>query len=431
MPTATQTAPVLAICQNCGAEVPADSHHCPACGRLTSGRSAKITLVITLLLLLAGLAGTHYFVNLHRTTEMDLAHRWFNRGEQAMQAGLPKFAAEAYRTALNYDRSNDQYRLRLAQALLADNRLAEARAHLLSLWEEEPANGDVNLTLARLEARRNQFSEAVRYYNNAINGVWQDDPRKHRTEARFELARYLMQNRKLPQAEADLLELLADAPTDPADQLMLGQMLLQLNDPAHALQAYNALLAKDSGNAQAWMWVGQANVALGNYAEAARATAKAMELDPKLEGARQQLELTREIVRIDPTQRGLPLAERADRVAKAFDTASTRLSQCAIEQKVNLAPPSLLAPSAGSNGAIVNPAGPAPAPNTLQLLYTSGLQKQAEATPRALRKNPDALDPTMQYVFEVERSLAPICPNMTLTDRALLTLAQHESEGPK
>jgi hypothetical protein len=33
----------------------------------------------------------------------------------------------------------------------------------------------------------------------------------------------------------------------------------------------------------------------------------------------------------------------------------------------------------------------------------------------------------MQYVFEVERETAPICPTSELTDRALLTLAQHES----
>lgn len=430
MPTATQTAPVLAICQNCGAEVPADSAHCPACGRLTSGRSTKITVAVTLLLIVAGIVLTQYFVNLHRVTEMDLARRWFNRGEEAMRANLPKFAAEAYRTALNYDRENDRYRLRLAQALMADNRLAEARAHLLSLWEEEPANGEVNLTLAQLEARRGNYREAVRYYNNAINGVWRDDPRKHRTEARFELARYLMQNGKLPQAQADLMELLADAPSDPADQLLLGHLLLQLNDPGHALQAYNALLAKNGGDAQAWMGAGQAYLAMGNYAEAEHASAKAVESDPNLEGARQQLELTRELWRIDPSERGLPLAERANRVAKAFDAASVRLNQCALAQKTNLAPSGVVSPSGGSNATTAGtPASTAP--NALQLLYTSGLQKQAAATPKALRKDPDALEPTMQYVFEVERTLAPICPNMSLTDRALLTLAQHESETSK
>jgi hypothetical protein len=59
------------------------------------------------------------------------------------------------------------------------------------------------------------------------------------------------------------------------------------------------------------------------------------------------------------------------------------------------------------------------------------VQKQASATDAALRRNPDALEPTMQYVFEVERTAASICPTMDLTDRALLTLAQNESETVK
>jgi len=432
MPLETQSPPT-ARCRYCGAEVSPGAEQCPSCGRLTSGQSAKVTLAITLLLILAGLVLTQYFVKLHRVTEQGLAQRWFNRGEEAMQANLPRFAAEAFRTALNYDRENSEYRLRLAQALLAENRLAEARAHLLSLWEEEPADGEVNLTLARLEARRGHYNEALRYYNNAINGVWDDHPRKQRTAARFELARYLMELQKWPRAQAELLALLADAPSDPGDQLLLGQMLLMVNEPAHALQAYDALLAKNPDNAQAWMGEGQANLALGNYTEAERDSDKAVEHDPNLEGARQQLELTRELLRISPGLRGLSLSDRADRVATAFRAAFTRLSSCASERNIDLSGPTSLPPDIAAKG--VTPGAevtrPAASPNELQLLYTSGLEKQADATAIALRKNPDALEPIMQYVFEVERTTAPLCPNMDVTDRALLILAQHESETMK
>ena len=414
MPTLTPTEPVIAHCQSCGAEVPPDSDHCPSCGRLIRERSTKIALALTLLMIFAGVMLTQFLVNLHRTTEMSLAHRWFTRGEEAMQAHAPKYAADDYRTALNYDRENQQYRLRLAQALMADNRFAEARAHLISLWEEEPANGGVNLTLARLEALRGHYSQAIRYYNDAINGVWLDDPRKQRTEARFELARYLMQHQPA-RAQAELLALLADAPTDPGDLLLLGNMLLQVNDPAHALQAYNTLLSQDKRNAQAWLGESQAYLALGNYAGAEGTAAKAVESGANLEDARQQLELTREILRIDPSLRGLPLAERANRVAEAFSSAVTRLNACATEQHIDLTAPT----------------GAAAAPNPLQLLFTSGLHKQVDATAKALRKDPDALEPAMQYVFEVERTTALICPNMDVTDRALLTLAQHENESVK
>jgi tetratricopeptide (TPR) repeat protein len=232
-----------------------------------------------------------------------------------------------------------------------------------------------------------------------------------------------MQQRSPARAQAELLAMLADAPTVPADQLTLGQMLLAVNDPEHALQAFNALLSKESANAQAWLGLSQAYLAMGDYVEAARAAGKAVEHDPTLEDARRQLDLTREMARIDPLPRGLPLSQRAARVAGAFDAALTRLRTCAAQQHLELAAPVIPANTGSTPGAATSPA-----PNSLQLLYTSGVQKQADTTSQALRKNPDALEPTLQYVFEVENATAPICPEMSLTDRALLTLAQHESE---
>jgi hypothetical protein len=44
-----------------------------------------------------------------------------------------------------------------------------------------------------------------------------------------------------------------------------------------------------------------------------------------------------------------------------------------------------------------------------------------------IREDADALDSTMQYVFQVEQATAPICPKMDLTDQALLMLAQREA----
>jgi tetratricopeptide (TPR) repeat protein len=384
-------------------------------------RSTKVAVTVTLVIILAGFALTQSFVQFHRQAELSLGRRWFDRGEQAMQAHMPGFAAEAYRTALNYNRENEFYRLRLAQALLAENRLPEARAHLLSLWEQEPADGEVNLTLARLAVQQKNYKESIRYYNNAINGVWQSKPREQRTAVRFELADYFTQLHNQSRAQAELLSLLADAPPDPADQLRLGQMLLEVNEPTHALQAYNSLLSKDDKDPQAWLGASEANLALGKYAEAEHASEKAVEIDPKLEAARQQMELTRELLRIDPLARRLSLAERTSRVAKAFQLAMRRLSACAEQKNIPLASSDTTAPAFAADEA-------AAAPNAVQLLYISGLQKQAGATEQALRKNPDALESTMQYVFEVERTTAPICPGPSVADRALWRLAQQSSE---
>jgi tetratricopeptide (TPR) repeat protein len=434
MPLLTKQTPPTVRCTRCGIEFSADADSCPACGRTAGTQSARITLTITVILIFLGLGFTQYFVKLHRSTEASLANRWFLRGNQAMQANLPVAAAQDYRTALSYDPENREYRLRVAQALLAANRLNEARAHLTSLWELEPANGDVNLTLARLYAKRGDSANAARYYSNAINGVWQDDTRQQRIATRFELASYLMQQHKLNQAQSELMALLADAPPDPAAQLRLGELLQQVNEPEHTIDIDNAVLAKDSGNAQAYLQKAHALISLNKLVEAEDALAKAVEYDPTSADARGQLELMREVLRSDTSLRGLSRTERADRAVEAFHRAWQRLSSCAAQQGVNLGAPENIGPagSPAASGNLISPeVSPATPPDTLHMLYSSGLQKQVSVTQKALREDSDALESTMQYVFEVERATAPLCSQMDPTDQALLMLAQHESEGQK
>ncbi|HLI63122.1 MAG TPA: tetratricopeptide repeat protein [Terriglobales bacterium] len=433
MPSVTDSAPATTHCEKCGTELPSEADRCPRCGEVVTIHPARLVLGLILLLIIAGFAFTQYFTNLHRTTESDLAVRWFKRGGEAMQAHLPAAAAEDYRTALSYDPENQEYRLRLAQALMEADQWNEARAQLLALWEEEPANGEVNLTLARLFARRGDPAKAIHYYNNAIDGVWSQNPRARRTATRFELAHYLMQQKKLAQAQAELLTLQAEGPSNPADQLHLADLLLQANQPGHAREAYNAVLAKDRDNAQAWLGKGQAALALGDYSAAEHALANAIARDANLADARDQLAMVRQVLRLDPTLRGLSLAERSKRVAAAFRISLQRLTSCAAQQGYTLATPNSAAASQSSKSAAIAKAPPAltPALTQLQRLYAAGLRGQASATERALRENPDALDPTMQYVFDVERATAPICPAMDVADSALLTLAQRESGAGK
>lgn len=423
------SSPATIRCTHCGAEFSPSVDRCPGCGRIVSTRSSQIVLAITLLLIVAGFAFTQYLVNLHRDTESSLATRWSTRGEQAMQAHLPAVAADCYRTALSYDPDNRQYRLHLAQALLADNRLAEARAHLGSLWDQQPADGEVNLTLARLYQWRGDDTKAVRYYSNAINGVWSEEQHAHRIATRFELVNYLLQQRNLAQAQAELVSLQADGPANPADQLLLGNLLLQVKEPKRSIQAFDVVLQREPDNAQAWLGKEQASLVVGNYAEAEHAAAKAVERDPKLDDARQQLEVVREILRLDPALRGLSLADRSKRAAAAFELAMQRIKGCAAQQGITLASQNFPASSSVSS-ATVDSAN-SPAADELQSLHAAGMQKQAATTEAGLRKNPDAIEPTMQFVFDAERATAAMCPAADKGDRALLLLAQHEGEAVK
>lgn len=63
-----------------------------------------------------------------------LARRWFNAGQQALNASQPQTAVADLRSALFY-KDSDLYRLRLAEALAQANYTDQAKAYLLNLWK--------------------------------------------------------------------------------------------------------------------------------------------------------------------------------------------------------------------------------------------------------------------------------------------------------
>ena len=103
--------------------------------------------------------------------------------------------------------------------------------------EQRPQDAEVNLKLARLEAQRQQVDEAVRYYQNAIDGVWPEsgDPVQQRIAARFEAAEYLVGQGRQEQAEASLLALAGVLPIYSPEQTKLAELYLRNGDPARAL----------------------------------------------------------------------------------------------------------------------------------------------------------------------------------------------------
>jgi hypothetical protein len=162
--------------------------------------------------------------------------------------------------------------------------------------------------------------------------------------------------------------------------------------------------------------------------------ASAVEYNPNSLVAHQQLELIREVLRFDTSLRGLSRTERADRSLRAFQSAWQRLNSCATQSGITFARPNSTVLS-GNSTQPTRPgspdSAPAAAPDPFQLLYNSGLQRQSGVTQKTLREDSGAVESTMQYVFEVERTTASVCSQMNVTDQALLMLAQHENEAQK
>lgn len=79
----------------------------------------------------------------------------------------------------------------------------------------------------------------------------------------------------------------AAAPADP--DFAAGRKAIDSKDWAAAVPLFQAVVAKDPKNADAWNWLGYAQRNQGNYEQSFAAYTKALEVDPKHRGAHEYI----------------------------------------------------------------------------------------------------------------------------------------------
>jgi tetratricopeptide (TPR) repeat protein len=345
---------------------------------------------------------TGSLTRLYHIKEKSLAQYWFAQGERELTAGRASNALTAFRTALVYSPDDSNLQLHLAEALAAAGRIEEARAYLLQLLEETPGSGKVNLELARIAARENNVPEAVRAFHNAIYGVWEERPLQNQLNARLELYKFL--RGRSPEADAELLELAANAPPEDGPlHAELGRMFFENKTYERAFAEYQRALGVNPRNEEALSGAGRAAFELGDYRNAEIYLARAHhEKRDDAELAR-MLETSRLVLANDPYGPGLPRAERARRAARAFEEAFARLKDCALErgENVNASPQT-----------------------ELQAAYARAEEIRREVTERKLLRSPDRMTDAMDLAFEMEQLSAQQCGEPQGLDQALLLIGE-------
>ena len=148
--------------------------------------------------------------------EMSLrdAAEWYRQGQQAIEAGRVDDAIDSLRRATVRNRSDTRYVLALARALALKGDDDAARSVLLTLRESTPEDPDINLQLARLAAARQDVTDALRFYHNALYAPWPADQADARRRVRLELIRFLLTHDQASRALSELLALSTDLPDD-------------------------------------------------------------------------------------------------------------------------------------------------------------------------------------------------------------------------
>jgi tetratricopeptide (TPR) repeat protein len=291
----------------------------------TPRRVFVATIAVVLVMgIVTGVAARAYHDARHRG-----ARAQFDLGEAAANTGRTADALEHYRAALALDRDQPEYRRALAIALISLRRTAEAETHLAQLLEFDPVDGEANLLLARINAGRGAIAETEAFYQRAIYGRWAAEPAARRLAARFELIEWLVQMGAVAPARAEQLRLQAEVPDVPFLQLQLARRMLALGQPAPAAAILRRELARRPDPSVA-ADLAKAEMDMGRFVEARAAVRRALNLDARDKQSRDRLVQINEVLALDPTQRGLPDAERFRRAQLLLRRAHQDLLSCTV-----------------------------------------------------------------------------------------------------
>ena len=206
---------------------------------------------------------------------LELGKEFGESGKQSLAKGDGASAIHDLRISLSYAPDDAYNRLLLAEALAQMNHTDEARSYFLSLLEVQPADGLINLQLARLARQRRDPQDAIQYYRASAVGNWNNAPIDERFQVQLELANYLIVQHRIPAARAELLIAAADAPATIEDYTGLGGSFLDASDPQNALNQYQKAVKLDPRNTAALLKAGRLEYQMGNYAEASKLLATA------------------------------------------------------------------------------------------------------------------------------------------------------------
>jgi tetratricopeptide (TPR) repeat protein len=378
-------------------------------------RSAVIVLIMLTAGAIIGFAAVGHLVTRYNANQQARGRRLYAHGVADLNSGSAQKALEEFRAALTCDPDNTQYQLTLGRALRDSGRLDEAQSYLESLWQRNPEDGTINLALGRLAARRGSINDALRYYHNAMYGIWASDADVNRRKAQIELIEFLLQKDALAQARAELVALAASLPQDTGLQLRTAELMTQAQDYSDALGEYERVLHTDHGNSGALAGAGETAYRAGMYRTAQHYLQAAVNANPKDSNLRDLLASTNEVLLTNPFARRISDAERNRRLAAAFDEAGERLTSCAQQKGIDLATvkaasSSLSPPSSGAS--------------TLAALQSRWLATKPDIGRLRYAEENDLPDLIMDLVFTIEQQTGQECGEPQGVNHALLLIAR-------
>jgi tetratricopeptide (TPR) repeat protein len=389
-----------------------DSDACTKCADRIIGRLVQREIV--LLIVLCAIAIPLFFSTKsvaarNRAMNIEIAGTFYRAGNQRLADGDVQGAIDYFRSATTNDHDNPEYMLALASALAKTDRIAEARQILERLRADAPESGEINLNLARLDSKQDRMADAVRYYHNALFGIWHEkELRSRRVSVRSELAEYLLKSGNNEQALSELLVLSSDIPDTEMNRVSLGRMFLKAGDPQHALQELGRALQLNAKSKDALSEAGRASFALADYDKAVRYFEEAASAGEDSVIVRDLLETSNLVLARDPLARGVGSRERASRLVGDLQTVSEEMAECVGQKSATGGAPELI---------------------EIQEEIDAGRQQRFRI--QALVQDSDEILQGMLLIQRADAARRAVCPETTILDHALALIIKKHGVGER
>jgi len=282
-------------------------------------------ILVTILLLLGFDTG---LARIDKRANSASALEEYKRGQSFFIAGKLDQAIDHYRAAATLDRDHSVYTVALAQAILAQGRASVAEQLLLPVLERDANDGPANLELARVLVKEGRPDEAKSYYHRAIFGMWQGpDAERNRTAGRYELIDLLAQSGDKQDLLSELLPLQDEAQNDSARR-KVAHLFVVAGSPERASSMYRTILRQNPRDAEAYIGLADATLAMGNFNTARDHLDAALKVAPDDSVIKKRIALTDTVIAMDPGQRGLAIDEQLRRSKALVQRTITAARKC-------------------------------------------------------------------------------------------------------
>ena len=279
----------------------------------------------------------------------------------------------------------------------ARGRTEAARSALLALRESAPEDPDINLQLARLAADRQDVTEALRYYHNALYASWPTEQADARRRVRLELIHFLLTHDQVNRALSETVALSTDLPDDAAAHVEVGQLFALAGDSNRALDQFQRAVRLAPNNGAALAGAGEAAFQAGDYLLARTYLRKAPDDMGRVTETRELVDL---VLSSDPLAARIGSSERRRRLLDNFSYAEERLRSCSERR------------TGGQ-------------PSTTEVAVRDEAQAfKTQFTPSTILDE-DTIESGVELIDRIEREVIESCPPSTLLDRALVLIGRH------